>query len=93
MREAFSRLISERLGRTARLFSGHELHEGDLRVWRIFPLRTEFSEGFAGDPSRFNVMAIGCLASWRAAATPGPGSVYPQPCAPSCAGVSDAGEA
>ncbi|HYO55571.1 cyclic nucleotide-binding domain-containing protein [Archangium sp.] len=32
VREAFSRLISERLGRTARLFSGHELHEGDLRV-------------------------------------------------------------
>lgn len=32
VREAFSQLIAERLGRTARLFSGHELHEGDLRV-------------------------------------------------------------
>ena len=32
VREAFSQLIAERLGRTARLFSGQEWQEGDLRV-------------------------------------------------------------
>jgi len=32
VREAFSRLIAERLGRTAQLFAGREVHEGDLRV-------------------------------------------------------------
>jgi cAMP-dependent protein kinase regulator len=32
MRESFSRLVSQRLDRTARLLSGHELHEGDLLV-------------------------------------------------------------
>jgi cAMP-dependent protein kinase regulator len=32
VREALSRLSSERLQRTARLLSGHELHEGDQRV-------------------------------------------------------------
>jgi cAMP-dependent protein kinase regulator len=32
VREAFSRLIAERLGRTAQLFAGREVHEGDQRV-------------------------------------------------------------
>ncbi|HEX8437294.1 cyclic nucleotide-binding domain-containing protein [Archangium sp.] len=32
VREAFSRLITERLGRTAQLFAGREVHEGDLRI-------------------------------------------------------------
>jgi cAMP-dependent protein kinase regulator len=32
MRESFSRLVAQRLDRTARLVSGQELHEGDQRV-------------------------------------------------------------